>query len=88
MTEQCEIQYGIRIKPKEISTCMEQKKEPINHIFIVGSKSIGQYGGYETFVDRLTEQHKDNPAIQYHIACKANGDGYMDESKLTGIKVL
>ena len=26
------------------------------HIFIVGSKGIpGNYGGYETFVDRLTE---------------------------------
>ncbi|MBR3354977.1 MAG: DUF1972 domain-containing protein [Oscillospiraceae bacterium] len=22
------------------------------HVFIIGSKSIGQYGGYETFVDR------------------------------------
>ncbi|MBQ9661767.1 MAG: DUF1972 domain-containing protein [Oscillospiraceae bacterium] len=58
------------------------------HIFIIGSKSIGQYGGYETFVDKLTEQHQNDYSIKYHIACKANGDGFMDESKLDGIEVL
>lgn len=41
------------------------------HVFIIGSKGIpGRYGGYETFVDKLTEYHQDNPNIQYHIACK------------------
>ena len=30
----------------------------VQHVFIIGSKSIGQYGGYETFVDKLTEQNK------------------------------
>ena len=30
--------------------------------------------------------HQDNKKIQYHIACNANGDGYMDESKLIGCK--
>lgn len=59
----------------------------IQHIFIIGSKSIGQYGGYETFVDKLLEQHKNNKSIKYHVACKANGDGYMDESKLQNIQV-
>ncbi len=58
------------------------------HVFIIGSKSIGQYGGYETFVDRLISQHENESSIKYHIACKANGDGYMDESRLPGIKVL
>ena len=23
--------------------------------------------GYETFVDKLTEQHRDDPSIKYHI---------------------
>jgi rhamnosyltransferase len=32
---------------------MEQQNT--RHIFIIGSKSIGQYGGYETFVDRLID---------------------------------
>lgn len=48
------------------------------HVFIVGAKSLGAYGGYETFVDMLTEYHNDNDRIQYHIACKANGIGAMD----------
>lgn len=57
----------------------------VQHIFIIGSKSIGQYGGYETFVDRLISEHKNEPNIKYHVACKANGDGLMDESKLEGV---
>ncbi len=58
------------------------------HVFIIGSKSIGQYGGYETFVDRLINEHENETSIQYHIACKANGDGYMDETKLSGVEIL
>lgn len=59
----------------------------IQHIFIIGSKSIGQYGGYETFVDKLSEYHANLHNIKYHIACKANGDGYMDESRLAGVEI-
>lgn len=59
--------------------------EAVQHIFIIGSKSIGQYGGYETFVDRLLGEHEHVRSIKYHVACKANGDGYMDESKLSSI---
>ena len=44
----------------------------VQHIFIVGSKGIpGNYGGYETFMDRLTEYHQNNPNLKYHVACKA-----------------
>lgn len=43
----------------------------MQHIFIVGSKGIpGAYGGYETFVDKLTEYHQDNGQLKYHVACK------------------
>lgn len=56
------------------------------HVFIVGAKSLGAYGGYETFVYKLTEYHQNNKNIKYHVNCKANGDGYMDETKLSGIK--
>ena len=59
--------------------------QAIQHVFIIGSKSIGQYGGYETFVDRLIEEHANENRIKYHIACKANGDGHMDETKLSSI---
>ena len=31
----------------------------------------GNYGGYETFVDKLTEYHQNNPNLKYHVACKA-----------------
>lgn len=62
-----------------------QRVENAQHVFIIGSKSIGQYGGYETFVDRLIGEHERlsrEGKIKYHIACKANGDGFMDESRL------
>lgn len=43
----------------------------MQHIFIVGSKGIpGSYGGYETFVDKLTEYHQHNQYLKYHVACK------------------
>lgn len=60
----------------------------MQHVFIVGSKSLGAYGGYETFVDKLTEYHQNNEIIKYHIACKANGDGCMDESTLNGVEKI
>ena len=60
----------------------------MQHVFIVGAKSLGAYGGYETFVYKLTEYHKGNEQIKYHVACKANGDGCMDESKLRGVRPL
>ena len=47
----------------------------MQHIFIVGSKGRpAKYGGFETFVEKLTENQKDKN-IQYHIACtKENND--------------
>lgn len=39
------------------------------HVFIIGSKGIpAAYGGYETFVDKLTE-YRTTSNIQYHVAC-------------------
>lgn len=58
----------------------------MQHVFIVGAKSLGAYGGYETFLYKLTEYHQYNQQIQYHIACKANGDAAMDESVLVGLE--
>jgi len=43
----------------------------MQHVFIIGSKGIpGAYGGYETFVDKLTEYHQTHDTIKYHVACK------------------
>lgn len=47
----------------------------MQHVFLVGAKSLGAYGGYETFIDKLTEYHQNNPDIKYHVAVKANGQG-------------
>ena len=65
-----------------------QQKNDVQHVFLVGAKNLGAYGGYETFINKLTDYHQNNEKIQYHVACKANGDGYMDESKLDNVKVI
>ena len=52
---------------------MSSKK--IQHVFLIGAKSLGAYGGYETFVNKLTEYHQDNKNIKYHVAVKKNGIG-------------
>ena len=40
----------------------------MKHVFIVGSKGIPtKYGGFETFVDKLTE-YKNSDEIMYHVA--------------------
>lgn len=61
------------------------KKKEVQHVYLVGAKSLGAYGGYETFVYKLIEYHQNNPSIRYHVACKANGDGCVDETKLDGV---
>lgn len=63
---------------------MNSKKE-VQHVYLVGAKSLGAYGGYETFVYKLTEYHQNKENIKYHVACKANGDGCMDENKFEGV---
>lgn len=65
---------------------MEIEERKMQHVFIIGAKSIGAYGGYETFVNKLTEYHQHEENIKYHIMCKANGDGHMEEKILDGVK--
>lgn len=60
----------------------------IHHVFIIGSKGFGSYGGYETFVDKLTEYHQANKNLKYHVACKANGEGSADVTKLCGVRIV
>lgn len=60
----------------------------MKHIFICGAKSIGQYGGYETFVHNLAIYSKNFPEVKLHILCKANGEGAMDERKLADAKPI
>lgn len=46
----------------------------MKHVFIIGSKGIpAKYGGFETFVEKLTEGQK-SKVIKYHVSCLANND--------------
>ena len=60
----------------------------VQDVFLVGAKSLGAYGGYETFINKLTEYHRNDNRIKYHVACKANGNGCMDETKVEGVTSL
>lgn len=72
------------MKNKLLGKIKMSKKEEIQHVYCVGAKSLGAYGGYETFIYKLTEYHQNKKNIKYHVACKANGDGCMDETKVDG----
>lgn len=46
----------------------------MKHIFIIGSKGIpANYGGFETFVEKLTYTSNNNN-IKYHISCLGDND--------------
>lgn len=60
----------------------------VQHVFLIGAKSLGAYGGYETFINKLTEYHQHDKRIKYHVACKANGDGCMDPYKTKGAEII
>ena len=48
--------------------------ENIKNVFIIGSKGIpAKYGGFETFVDKLTYYRVDSN-IKYHVACMADNE--------------
>lgn len=54
------------------------------HVYICGAKGISQYGGFESFVQKLLEYSVNISEVKYHIACKANGQGAMDVKQLKG----
>ena len=60
-------------------------QKDVQQVYLVGAKSLGAYGGDETFEYKLTEYHQNNENIKYHVAYKANGSGSMDEMKLNGV---
>lgn len=58
-----------RVMIKQMGHIKEGKVMKKKHVYIVGSKGIpAKYGGFETFVEKLTESQKDQ-SIQYHVAC-------------------
>jgi rhamnosyltransferase len=53
----------------------------MQHVFIIGSKGIpAKYGGFETFVEKLTEYQADSD-IKYHVACISDNN---DEFEYNG----
>lgn len=51
------------------------------HVFIVGCKGIPtRYGGFETFVDKLTEYRR-SEEIQYHVARIVEDNDYNEENR-------
>ena len=40
-----------------------QRENEVQHVFLVGAKSLGAYGGYETFVYKLTEYHQNKKIL-------------------------
>lgn len=55
---------------------MNKKSPHTQHVYIIGCKGIpAQYGGFETFVDKLTEYQTDK-SIRYHVACAAEPKEY------------
>jgi rhamnosyltransferase len=53
----------------------------IQHVYIIGSKGIpAKYGGFETFVEKLT-QYKKSEHIQYHVACMNTGNNSYGEGQ-------
>lgn len=56
----------------------------MQHVFIIGSKGIpANYGGYETFVEKLTENQV-SPDIKYHVACAVDSAEEVGEFEHNG----
>ena len=56
----------------------------MQHVFIVGSKGIpANYGGYETFVEKLTENQV-SADIKYHVACAVDDAAELGEFEHNG----
>lgn len=56
----------------------------MQHVFIIGSKGIpANYGGYETFVEKLTENRVSSD-IKYHVACAVDSAEEVGEFEHNG----
>lgn len=56
----------------------------MQNVFIIGSKGIpANYGGYETFVEKLTENQV-SPEIRYHVACAVDSSDEVGEFEHNG----
>lgn len=61
----------------------------MKEVFIIGSKGIpANYGGFETFVEKLTEE-KISDEIKYHVSCLSdnNDEFYHNNARCFNVKV-
>lgn len=59
---------GVKVKILDDNSCNSDYEKDKQHVFIIGSKGIpANYGGFETFVEKLTE-YKASPDIIYHVS--------------------
>lgn len=59
----------------------------MKNIFIIGSKGIpAKYGGFETFVEKLTENQK-SKEIKYHVACIGENNEEFEHNNARCFKV-
>ncbi|MBE5962330.1 MAG: glycosyltransferase family 1 protein [Lachnospiraceae bacterium] len=69
----------VEIGGKNVRLLKQHRKNPDyctekQQVFIIGSKGIpANYGGFETFVEKLTEYQVSNK-IHYHVACMADNN--------------
>ena len=84
----------MEINGKEVRALARNKKNPgytteKKQIFIIGCKGIpAAYGGFETFVEKLTEFQK-SESIRYHVARMGENDNRYEynEAKCFNVKV-
>ena len=49
---------------------MENTKKDVQHVYFVGAKSLEEYGGYETFVYKLTEYHQNKKILNIMLPAR------------------
>ena len=55
----CATRRGLVCAKKDLGGDRGMKsKKAVQHVYLVDAKSMGAYGGYETFVYKLTEYHQ------------------------------
>lgn len=61
----------------------------MKHVFIIGSKGIpAAYGGFETFVDKLTE-YRASSELKYHVSClgRDSAENIYHDARCFNVKV-
>ena len=65
-----------------------QAKDSVQHVYLVGAKSLGSYGGYETFVYKLTEYHQNKKILNTMLPAKPTATATWMKINLTKLQKL